>query len=373
MLEGLLEKKTNKKPDLPLAIVIFILLALGILILASVSAVSSYKKFGDTYYFLKHQMLWGLAPGLLLGYLAFKLNLNFLRRNSLVLLLASFVLMILVFFPGIGSRDVSAARWIGLGPFSFQPSELLKLVFIVYLATWLAGRNEKKFTDLRQTFVAFLAVLGAVTLLLFLQSDISTLGVIIAVGVLMYFSIDTPLKHMLAILLIGVIALAILIQTEPYRIQRLTVFLNPDTDLMGIGYQLNQSVIAIGSGGMGGVGLGMSAQKLGFLPQTISDSIFAVFSEETGFIGGFVLIGLFLFFVWRGFKVAKNAPDKFMQLTALGIACWIIIQSFVNIGAMIGILPLTGIPLPFISYGGSAMVVELIAMGILLNISKYRT
>ena len=362
--------KISKKPDLVLLGVVVTLLVLGIIILASTSASFSYKRFGNTYYFLQHQLLFGLLPGLILGYLAFRLDLARLKKWAPILLLATLVLMVMVFLPVIGSIDSQAARWIGLGPFSFQPSELLKLTFILYLASWLVSRQEKREAGFSQTLIAFLAVIGVIAALLFFQSNISTLGVIVFTGFLMYFFTKTPLWHSILIILMGAGGLFSLIKLASYRIDRLMVFLNPDFEPMGIGYQAKQALISVGSGGPGGVGLGLSTQKLGFLPQTISDCIFAVFSEETGFVGGVVLVLLFLLFLIKGFQTAKTNQDKFLQLTALGITCWIIIQSFVNIGAMFGLLPLTGIPLPFISYGGSALVIELIAMGILLNISR---
>jgi len=363
--------KDKGRPDYFLIGIVLALILLGILVLASVSASYAFKKFGDTYYLLSHQVFFGLLPGLLLGFLAFKINLSWLKKWAPRLLLANLVLMVLVFVPLIGSKDAIASRWIGLGPFSLQPSELLKLTFILYLASWLSSKTkglEKR--DFSQTLVAFLVLVGGITLLLFLQSDISTLGVIALVAILMYFSVNTPFWHSILIVFLGIGGLFSLIKLAPYRINRLLVFFNSDLDPMGIGYQAKQALIAVGSGGLMGVGLGLSTQKLGFLPQIISDSIFAIFSEETGFIGSFILVLLFLLFFWRGFSIAKKAQTKFLQLTALGITSWIIIQSFVNIGAMIGLLPLTGIPLPFISYGGSALVVELIGVGLLLNISK---
>jgi cell division protein FtsW len=365
----------SKNPDYILLGVVIILIILGIVILASVSASFSFKKFGNTYYFLTHQILFGLLPGLILGFLAYRINLALLKKWAPVLLLITLALMIMVFLPTIGSTEYTAARWIGFGSFSFQPAELLKLTFILYLASWLVSRIEKitsikKPSEFSQTLIAFFMVISIISLLLFFQSDISTLGVIILVAALMYFLINTPLWHSILIILIGAGGLFSLIKLAPYRVNRLLVFFNPDLDPMGIGYQAKQALITVGSGGLGGVGLGMSTQKLGFLPQTISDSIFAVFAEETGFIGGLILISLFLIFLLRGFKIAKESQDKFSQLTALGITSWIVFQSFVNIGAMIGLLPLTGIPLPFISYGGSALITELIGVGILLNISR---
>ncbi len=370
MLSNLVSKK-NKDPDYFLAGTTVVLIILGLLILASVSANLSFERSGDTYHFLTHQILFGLIPGLILGFLAYKINLAVLKKWAPTLLLTTLVLMVMVFLPVIGSTSANAARWVGLGPISFQPSELLKLTFILYLAVWLSGREERKKEDNPgKTLIAFAIILFFIISFLILQSDLSTLGVILAVAVIMYFAINTPIRHIILIFAAGAAVIFALIKIAPYRIDRFLVFINPDFDPMGIGYQIKQSLIAIGSGGVWGTGLGLGTQKLGFLPQTISDSIFAVFSEETGFAGSFFLIALFLVFLWRGFKIAKESQNNFLKLTALGITCWIIIQTFVNIGAMIRVLPLTGIPLPFVSYGGSALIVELIGVGLLLNISS---
>ncbi len=367
--------RISKQPDYILLGVVAFLIVFGILILASISASFSFKKFADSYFLLRHQILWGLIPGLIFGFLAYRINLSLIKKWAPFLLLGNLVLLITVFLPVIGSRLEGASRWINLGFVSFQPSEFLKLTFILYLAVWLAARTEKVVPsksprEFSQTLIAFWLVIAVIGLLLILQPDISTLGVIIFIAALMYFLASTPLRHTILTILIGTGGLFALIKLAPYRLNRFLVFLNPEIDPMGIGYQAKQALIAVGSGGIAGVGLGMSIQKLGFLPQSVSDSIFAVFSEETGFIGSSFLIFFFLIFLWRGFKIAKETQDRFSQLAALGITSWIIVQSFVNIGAMIGVLPLTGIPLPFISYGGSALIAELIGLGILLNISR---
>jgi len=380
--------KVSGRPDYILFGVVVILVVLGILILASVSAPLSQEKFGTTYYFLNHQLLFGLLPGLILAFLAFKIRLSFLKKWAPILLLINLALLAIVFLPKIGSGFGGAARWISLGPISFQPSEFLKLTFILYLAAWLSGRREvekefsqtpkpqrrveKRIYPLRP-FIAFLIVVGLISLLLIFQPDISTLGVIVLVAVLMYFLAATPLWHSILIILIGAGELFSLIKLAPYRAARLLVFFEPGTDPMGIGYQIKQALIAIGSGGIFGLGLGMVDQRLGFLPQSISDSIFAIMAKETGFIGSVILISLFLIFLWRGVKIGKGIENKFSQLLAIGISSWIVIQAFINVGSMTGLLPLTGIPLPFISYGGSALVTELIGIGILLNISKNTT
>jgi len=363
--------------DYILAIVVAILVILGILVLASVSATFSQEKFGRTTYYLFHQMIYGLALGIVLGFIAFKIKLSILKKWAWLFILINLIFMVLVFIPGLGIVAGGAPRWMNLGFVSFQPSEFLKLTFIFYLSAWLASRTKKKSfkktkKELKFTLIPFLIIIGIITILLTKQSDVSTLGIIILVAALMYFSASTPLWHSILIILISLGGFLALVKIAPYRMMRFRIFLGSVKDPMGMGYQIKQALIAIGSGGILGLGLGMSSQQFGFIPQTMSDSIFAIFAEETGFIGSLILIFLFLVLFWRGFRISKRSSDKFSQLFAIGISSWICIQAFINIGAMIGILPLTGIPLPFISYGGSHMVAELIGVGILLNISKAR-
>lgn len=343
------------------------LVILGILVLASPSATSSQANFGKTTYYLFHQIIYGLVPGLILGFVAFKIKLSFLKKLAWPFILAALVLMVLVFIPGLGIIAGGAPRWLNLEIVSFQPSEFLKITFILYLAALLTSSHRKGWMF---TLFPFLVVIGVIAFLLAGQSDVSTLGLIVFVAILMYFAAGTPLRHTMLVILITIGGLLGLVKIAPYRMMRLKVLLGLVKDPMGIGYQIKQALITIGSGGIFGLGLGMSSQKFGFLPQIISDSIFAIFAEEMGFIGSAILILIFLFFLWRTIRIAKISKDKFSQLLAIGISSWICLQAFINIGAMIGILPLTGIPLPFISYGGSHMVVELIGVGILLNISK---
>jgi len=367
--------KKKQKFDYILAIAVAILVILGILVLASVSATFSQEKFGRTTYYLFHQMICGLAIGIILGFVAFKIKLSTLKKWAWLFILINLIFMALVFIPRLGIIAGGAPRWMNLGFVSFQPSEFLKLTFIFYLSAWLANRTKKKSfkktkKELKFTLIPFLVIIGIIAILLTKQSDVSTLGMIILIAALMYFSANTPLWHSVLIILISSAGFLVLVKIAPYRIMRLRVLLGSIKDPMGTGYQIEQSLIAIGSGGILGLGLGTSIQRFRFIPQTMSDSIFAIFAEETGFVGSLVLIFLFLVLLWRGFRISKRSPDKFSQLFAIGISSWICIQAFINIGAMIGILPLTGIPLPFISYGGSHMVAELIGIGILLNISK---
>ena len=352
--------------DYFLVAAVFILLIFGILILASVSAITSQEKFGRTTYYLFHQFELGIIPGLILGFIALKIKLPFLKKIALPLIFFNLILMALVFIPGFGVVAGGAPRWMNLRFFTFQPSEFLKLTFIIYLSLWLSNRAEKK----KVSFIPFLTVVGVVASLLIFQLDLSTLGIILISALIIYFAAETPLWQSFLMVSSGLGLCLVLVGMFSYRMNRVAVWLNQMKDPMGIGYQLKQILIAVGSGGIFGLGLGMSSQKWGYIPQTMSDSIFAIIAEETGFLGSLLLILAFLFILWRGFKIAKGAKDKFSQFFAIGFTSWICLQAFVNIGAMIGVVPLTGIPLPFISYGGSHIVVEMIGVGILLNISK---
>ena len=371
-----------------------ILIILGILILTGISAPLAQQKIGDPTYFLFHQILFGIIPGIIAGFIFYKTPLPIIKKYSPGLLLLNILFLGLVFVPFIGMSSAGASRWINLGFASFQPSEFLKITFILYLSCWLTSKYKTSansagkiksyrakekilsltlnqiFAALSKTFLPFIIILGFIGILLIKQPDTSTLGLIAIVAGIMYFSIGTPVWHSILIFLIGAGSLALLIKFSVYRMNRYKILFDQTMDPMGIGYQLNQSIIAIGSGGIFGLGLGMSRQKFVFLPQSMSDSIFSVFAEEMGLIGCLILISLFLLFLWRSFNLAKRTTDQFARLVCVGISSWIVIQAFINIGAMAGIFFLTGIPLPFISYGGSHIIAELIGIGILLNISK---
>ena len=342
------------------------LVALGCLIIFGISAPFSQEIFGKTYWFLSHQILFGILPGVILGTFAFRTKIAQLKKITPVLYLANLILVFFVFLPKIGLALGGAKRWLKLGPISFQPSEFLKISLFLYLASWLE-KNPRK--DLQKLLI-FCLILSPVVLALVLQPDISTLVLLVMVSFLMYFLADTPIWHTVLAISMAVSFLFLLMTTASYRMERLLVFLNPQIDPMGMGYQIKQAQISIGSGGIFGRGLGMSRQKFGFLPHPMSDSVFAIFAEETGLLGSLTLMIFFLLFFIRGLKIGKRAKDKFSQILAWGISLQIILQTFLNIGAMAGILPLTGIPLPFVSYGGTHIIVELTAVGLLLNISK---
>jgi cell division protein FtsW len=358
-----------KKGDHSFLLILMIIILFGLAILASAATVLSYENYGNSYGYLKHQVLFGLLPGLFLFFIINKISLNFFKKYSLLFLIFTVALLFLLFLPGFGFETKGAARWLQLGSFTFQPSELLKLTFILYLAAWLETR-KKSLESFLEGLIPFLVICTLIAVLLIAQPDVGTLGVILLIGAFIYFAAGGKISHLIFSALVGVIFLAILIYSEQYRLKRWAVFLDPNLDPLGAGYQIKQALIAIGSGGIFGLGFGMSRQKYNYLPEPMGDSIFAVTAEELGFIGAIILILLFLVLTWRGFKIAKNSKTVFGSLAAVGITSWIAIQAFVNIGAISGLMPLTGITLPFVSYGGSSILVLLAACGILYNISR---
>ncbi|MDP3093223.1 MAG: FtsW/RodA/SpoVE family cell cycle protein [bacterium] len=369
--------KGFKKPDYILLLASLTLLLLGILILSSVSAVFSMENFGEPDYLLKHQLLYGLLPGMAFGLAAFLIPLEVIKKVCFWLFFANLLFLGLLVSSKIGLNLFGASRWLKIGPVVFQPSEFLKLSLILYLSAWFSSQDfslktyaKSRFFSRLKPLVPFLMIIGVITALLALQPDIGTLGVIVLIGAAIFFVSGTPFWQNLSIWTFGLGILALLVKLAPYRLNRWLVFINPDFDPMGRGYQLKQALIAIGSGGVLGLGLGMSRQKFGFLPQTIGDAIFPVFAEEAGFLGAVVLILVFLVFLWQGFRISRRSKDAFSRLAGAGISFWIGFQALINICSMTGLFPLTGVPLPFISYGGSHLTAELIGLGILLNISK---
>jgi cell division protein FtsW len=337
--------------------------------ISSASVVVSYNNFGYNHYYLSHQFFYGFIPGMILLFLFQKIDYHILKKYALIFLILTIIFLFLVFIPSFGYDLKGANRWINIGDFTFQPSEIAKLTFILYLAAWLdrKGKNIKNFSE---TLVPFVALIIVVSIPLVMQPDIGTLIIIILTAVIIYFAAGAKFEHIFLLGLGGMAALYALIKIAPYRANRLKVFLYPELDPQGIGYQINQAFLALGSGGILGLGFGHSRQKFNYLPEPIGDSIFAIMGEEIGFIGLLVLMILFLTFALRGFKIASRAPDNFGRFAAVGITSWIIFQAIINMAAITSLIPLTGIPMPFISYGGSALIVSLTGIGILLNISK---
>src|SRR3989344_2194002 len=347
------------------------LIILCLAVLSSAGIVEAQKRFGSAYYYFFHQLLYGIAPGVLLAYILSKIDFKIWRKLSLLILLGALALMTLVFVSHFGFGAKGAIRWLSIGGIVFQPSEILKLSLVIYLAAWFSGHGRNERTNHWLYGAApFFIVLGFVGLLLALQPDIGTLIVVGCIALGMYFVAGANLKLIGSIVGIGLIILALLIWLEPYRFNRIRSFVNTNNDTRGISYQVNQAKIAIGSGGIFGVGFGKSTQKLGFLPEPVGDSIFAVVAEELGLVGALAIVGLFVLLCLTLTQIAISTADPFGRFFVSGINIWIMAQAFINISAISGLAPLTGIPLPFISYGGTAMIALLAGLGIVFNIAR---
>ena len=354
-------KKSNK-PDRTLFIITILLTVAGLIAVADASSPIAIRDFADKFFFVKQQIGWALL-GLLLMLIFMQIKYTFWEKIATPLFFGSLFLMLLVFIPGLGVSLLGAKRWIVIGSYSFQPSELLKLTLAVYLAKLAANNKKTK---------AFYFPLIISAGLIMLQPDLGTTVVIAGMAMLQILLAGIPLGYYFLSLGGGLIAGIILILISPYRRDRLLTYLQMTVEPLDKSYHIRQILLALGSGGLFGVGLGHSRQKYLFLPETATDSIFAVIAEEIGFLGAKALLMLLVIYVYKGLKIAATPPDKFSYILAAGITSWVAVQTILNIGSMVALVPLTGIPLPFISYGGTALTAILAGSGILLNISKYK-
>ena len=357
-----------RRLDRPLLILTLLLLAGGVVVMSSASIVISEKNFGTPYHYLiRHAVaaLVGLAALAVMQAIPYRLW----RKLALPFLVASLLLIAAVFLPQLGFSFGGASRWLRIGSISIQPSEILKISLILYLASWLDRKKgqSKSFTT---AFVPFLVVIGIVGVLLALQPDIGTLIIIGGSAVILYFLGGGRILQLAALAMLAAGALAAIIRVAPYRVNRLLVFLNPELEPQGIGYHISQALITIGSGGFFGRGFGQSIQKFSYLPEPLGDSIYAIIVEEFGFLGGIATAALFFLFFLRAIAITRRAPDFLGKLLVAGFASLITLQAFINMAAISGLLPLTGVPLPFISYGGTSLVAALAMVGIMLNVSK---
>lgn len=356
-------------PNYTLLGIILILVFLGISAIASASAIVSWNNFGNAHYYLVHQLIFGVLPGLAVLVAASRLNYQIWRKLAVPLMFLAVAFLVAVFIPGVGASANGASRWVNLGFTLFQPSELAKLALIVYVAARF-DKRKSDIQDFRSGFLPGLLAVGIIGALIFMQPDLGTLMVITLTAASMFFTAGSKIKHLVGTASVALVGLVFAIMAAPYRAARIITFLDPSHDPQGIGYHVNQALLAVGAGGLLGYGYNRSLQKHNYLPEPMGDSIFAVMAEELGFLRVSILIILFLVLAFIGFRIAKNAPDNFGKLLAVGICSWVTIQAFINIGAMLGILPLTGVPLPLISYGSSALIITLWGLGILLNISR---
>lgn len=351
-----------------IAAVVTVLICLGVIMIYSSSGVYAAENLGDRTYFLKRHLIF-LTLGCIVMALTMAIDYRVLQKYSKLLMLGAFFLLALVLIPGIGSTSYGARRWFKLGPVSFQPSEFTKIAIMIYAADFLS-RKQLKITNFVQGFLPLLIIMGGTCLLIVKQPDLGSSVLIAAVIFILLFVAGTKVIYLAGLVLAAVPALIYLVASEPYRMRRIVAFLDPWQDSQGVGFQLSQSQIALGSGGIFGVGLGQSMQKLFYLPAAHTDFILSIIGEELGLVGTIFTIVLFAFFIWQGARIAKRTSNPFGYYLALGIVALLGLQAVVNIGVIIGAFPTKGLPLPFVSYGGSALIFNMVAVGLLLNISR---
>lgn len=351
-----------KRFDYTLMSLTLVLTLFGLFMVFDASSFISFRDFGDKYHYIKDQAVWMVLGFVGLGFFSI-FDYKKLYNLAVPLLIFALGLLVVVFIPGLGVKVLGAHRWINLRFFVLQPAELVKMILAVYLAAWFSTKEKGRFG-------AFLLLMGLVLGLVMLEPDMGTAIIIMSEALILFFLSGGNLLYVGSVLpIIGIIGF-ILVKFEPYRAQRLATFLNPNTNLQTASYHVRQILIALGSGGVFGVGIGNSLQKYAYLPENTTDSIFAIIAEELGFVGGVILILIFMALIWKGIHIAIHAKDTFGKLLAGGLVAFLGMQVLINLGAQTVVLPLTGVPLPFISYGGSALVVDLCSIGILLNIAR---
>jgi cell division protein FtsW len=355
-------------PDMWLFAVALVLVSTGVVMVYSASAIMAGERFGDPYFFLKKQVLWAFL-GLAGLWTALRVDHRHLQRFAWPLVALTTVMLVLVLIPPFGQVINGTRRWLRLGIVSFQPAELAKLALVVYMAAHAARSGE----GIRRFWRGLAPPLGVTALfagLILKQPDLGNSLAVVGLALIMLFLAGARPRHLALLSAPAVLGIAVAVYAAPYRMRRILTFLNPEADPLGSGFQIIQSYLAIGSGGAFGRGLGESKQKLFYLPEPHTDFIFSVIGEELGLVGGVVIIGLFAVLIWRGLRVGLRAPDPFGAYLALGITAMLATQTVVNVGVVTGSLPTKGLPLPFISFGGSALFMTMVATGVLLNISQ---
>lgn len=354
--------------DFSILAIVLLLTAFGLIMIYNASVIEALRDFQDKYHFVKLQIAWaGIGIFALLFFTFF--NYHNLSKISFPLIVLAILLLIAVLLPNVAKEVLGAKRRIDFGPFGIQPAEFAKFAFIIYQASWLSRFN---INDVGTKALPFFLILVTVIGLVLAEPDLGTASIIIATLAFVYFASGAPLKHFFVLIPVILVGVTGFILQAPYRINRLLSFLDPSRDPQNSSYHLVQILIALANGGFFGLGLGQSRQKFEYLPEVATDSIFAIIVEELGLIGGLILAVIFFLLIYKGLKIAQYAPDKLGQLLAVGLISWIGLQTFINLAGIVVLIPLTGIPLPFVSYGGSALISNFAAIGVLLNISKYR-
>ncbi len=350
--------------------VTFGLLIFGLAALMSASGPVAFQRTADSLFYVKRQLLAGILPGLGMFLLLSLINYRTWKRVASLALVATFALLLLVYIPGIGFKQGGAQSWATIGGITFQPSEFAKLTFLVYLAAWLAERRGGKAHDVQEGLLPFAGTLGAVVFLLVMQPDTGSMAVIVGTSTLLYLVSGAPLVWFAGLTALGAGLITLLVKLSPYRAARFMTFLHPELDPKGIGYHINQAILAIGSGGILGLGYGKSRQKFLYLPEVEADSIFAVIAEEFGLVIVVCMIAAYAFLVWRCLRIAKTAKDPFGSYLAAGVGIWIAVQALVNMMSMSGLMPMTGVTLPLISHGGTSMVALLAGIGLVAGVPR---
>ena len=358
----------KNKIDYILVITTILLLIFGLLMVYSASNVVATYKYDDKFYYFKRQFIFA-AISLVIAIIIYNLDIYKIYKYSSLLFLISVVFLVLVLIPGIGVVRGGARSWIGVGSLSFQPSEIMKFTILVFLAKYFSNYDYDMIKFKNFILIIFLVCL--VFGLIMLQPDFGTGLVIVLSSFLLLFITGAPFKYFLYLIFVGVLGIAFLVISAPYRLERIFSFLDPWSDPLGSGFQAIQSLFALAPSGLFGLGFNKSIQKHFFLPEPQNDFIFAIVAEELGLIGGIILVGLFLILIFRIFKVAKNQTNAFNKYLAFGIGITFFVQVFINIGVVIGLLPITGITLPIISYGGTSLMLSIAMIAVVLNISKY--
>jgi len=351
-----------------IAVIVTFLMSIGITMIYSSSGIYALGQLGDKTHFVNRHLLF-LCIGLLISFAIMAFDYRELRVMVKPLMIFVFVILVLVLIPIVGKAHFGARRWFQIGAFSFQPSEFAKLAILIYVADFLA-RKQNKIKDFFEGFLPPIIVMGIFSFLIVRQPDLGNAVLIAVIVLVVMYSAGARIAH-IGILTLSILPVAImLVVMVPWRLRRIMAFVNPDTDMQGVGFQLAQSKIALGSGGLFGVGLGKSVQKLFYLPAAHTDFIFSIIGEELGLLGTIAVVFLFAAFIWQGARIAKRITDPFGHYLAFGIIIMIGLQAVINIGVSIGVLPTKGLPLPFISYGGSALIFNMMAVALLLNISR---
>ena len=359
----------RREPATMLTVTISVLLTLGLIMILSASSVSSLEDYGSSFMFFKKQVIWSVIG--IVAYITFaRLDYRRLKGWGYVLLAGVILMLFAVLVPGIGVTVGGSSRWIALGPLSIQPSELAKIALILFIADVFSRKDPEAINELPHTLFPVIPVVGLLALLIMAQPDMGTTMLIGTIGFGLLFIAGAPLRYLGAMAALGGPIVAFGALAEPYRRARVLAFLNPWADPLNTGYQTIQSLIAMGSGGFFGVGIGASRQKWLYVPNAHTDFIYAILGEEIGLLGTLTVLGMFAFLAYLGIRIARNAPDRFGMYIAAGVTLWISVQALVNIGAVTASLPITGVPLPLVSFGGSSLVVTLIGMGVLTNVAR---